>query len=165
MSGFLTMMRYKYATVYVDQYSRYGFIFLQKTASGQETVEGKAAFESMARRQGIRIQNYHADNGIFKAHEWIESCKKEGQGLTFAGVAERRIRELQELARTMLIHANKRWADRVTANLWPYAIRIAQEAVNNTPSLQDEVQLNYSQGRKSQAIRSTGNHSVAQFTC
>jgi hypothetical protein len=146
MSGFLTTKRYKYATVYVDQYSRYGFIFLQKTASGQETVEGKAAFESMARRQGIRIQNYHADNGIFKAHEWIESCKKEGQGLTFAGVnahhqngvAERRIRELQELARTMLIHANKRWADSVTANLWPYAIRMAQEAVNNTPSLQDK---------------------------
>jgi hypothetical protein len=82
----------------------------------------------------------------FKAHEWIDSCKKEGQGLTFAGVnahhrngvAKRRIRELQELDRKrMLIHANKRWADSVTANLWPYAMRMAQEAINNTPSLHD----------------------------
>jgi hypothetical protein len=53
MTGFLTTKRYKYATVYVDHYSRYGFIYLQKTATGQETVEGKQAFESMARRVGI----------------------------------------------------------------------------------------------------------------
>jgi hypothetical protein len=53
------------------------------------------------------------------------------------GVAERRIRELQELARAMLIHANFRWKDSVTANLWPYAIRMASDAVNNTPSFQD----------------------------
>ena len=146
MSGFLTTKRYRYATVYVDQYSRLGFIYLQKTASGLETVEGKKAFESMARRHGIRVENYHADNGIFKAHEWTEACKKEGQGLTFAGVnahhqngvAERRIKELQEMARTMLIHANKRWPDSVTVNLWPYALRTANEALNNTPSLQDE---------------------------
>jgi hypothetical protein len=108
-------------------------------------VEGKQAFESVARRMGIKIENYHADNGIFKAHEWVTACKNEGQGLSFAGVnahhqngmAERRIRDLQDLARTMLIHASKRWPDSVTANLWPYAMRMAQEAINNTPSLQD----------------------------
>ena len=53
------------------------------------------------------------------------------------GIAERRIRELQELARTMLIHANARWNNSVTANLWPYAIQMANEAVNHMPSFQD----------------------------
>jgi hypothetical protein len=53
------------------------------------------------------------------------------------GIAERKIRELQELARTILIHANARWSDSVTATLWPYAIRMANEAVNHTPSFQD----------------------------
>ena len=146
MTGFLTTKRYNYATVYVDQYSRFGFVYLQKTASAEETVEGKRAFESMAKREGVRIENYHADNGIFKAIKWVDECKKEGQGMSYAGVnahhqngiAERRIRELQELARTMLIHANARWSDSVTANLWPYAIRMANEAVNHTPSFQDE---------------------------
>ena len=65
--------------------------------------------------------------------------------MSFAGVnahhqnghAERRIRELQELARAMLIHANSRWPDSITTNLWPYAIRMACEAGNNTPSFQD----------------------------
>ena len=146
MTGFLTTKRYKYATVYVDQFSRLGFVYLQKTASAEETVEGKKAFESFARRHGIRVENYHADNGIFKAHLWTETCKADGQGLTFAGVnahhqngvAERRIKEIQEMARTMLIHANKRWPDSVTANLWPYAVRAANDAINYTPSLQDK---------------------------
>ena len=37
----------------------------------------------------------------------------------------------------MLIHANSQWSDTVTANLWPYAIRMANEAVKHTPSFQD----------------------------
>jgi Reverse transcriptase (RNA-dependent DNA polymerase) len=145
MTGFLTTKRYKYATVYVDQWSRLGYVYLQKTASAEETVEGKKAFEAMARRHGVRIENYHADNGIFKAHLWVDACTKERQGITYAGVnahhqngvAERRIRELQELARAMLIHANSRWKESITANLWPYAIRMASDAVNSTPSFQD----------------------------
>ena len=118
---------------------------LQKTASAEETVKGKKAFEAMAQRQGIRIENYHADNGVFKAHVWVEACESESQGITYAGVnahhqngvAERRIRELKELARAMLIHANSRWKGKVTANFWPYAIRMASDAVNHTPSFQD----------------------------
>jgi hypothetical protein len=90
--------------------------------------------------------DYHTDNGIFKANKWVEECKREGQGMSYAGVnahhqngiAERRIRELQELARTMLIDANSRWGDSVTANVWPYAIRMVNAAVvNHTPSFQD----------------------------
>ena len=145
MTGFLTTKRYRYATVYVDQYSRLGFIYLQKTASAEETVEGKRAFEAYASRHGVKIRNYHADNGIFKAYKWMDACKTDGQGMTFAavnahhqnGIAERRIRELQELARAMLTHANARWHDTITTNLWPYAVRNANDAINHTPSMQD----------------------------
>ena len=118
MTGFLTTQRYRYATVYVDQFTRLGFVYLQKTATTEETLEGKKAFEKYAAQNGVHIQHYHADNGIFKAHKWVEDCHLREQGLTFAavnahhtnGMAERRIRELQDAARTMLIHANKRWA-------------------------------------------------------
>jgi hypothetical protein len=118
MTGFfLTTKRYNYATFNVDQSTRFGYVHLQKTASAKETIESKKAFEAMARRNGIRIEHYHADNGIFKANAWIEACRKDGQGVTYAGVnahhqngiAVRRIWELQELARAMLIHANARW--------------------------------------------------------
>jgi hypothetical protein len=92
--------------------------------------------------QGIKIELYHSDNGIFKSKAWQDHCYNNGQGLTFAGVnahhqngkAERRIRKLQDMARTMLIHAKHRWPSAITANLWPYAIRMANDVLNSTPS-------------------------------
>jgi hypothetical protein len=53
-------------------------------------------------------------------------------------MAERRIRTLQEHARTMLIHANQRWPRCVTANLWPYALRMANDVLNETPNMLDK---------------------------
>jgi hypothetical protein len=38
------------------------------------------------------------------------------------------------MARTMLIHAQQRWPDAITTNLWPYAIRMANDAINASPS-------------------------------
>ena len=67
MAGFLTRQCYKYATVFVDQASRMGFIYLQKTCSAEETIEAKRAFEQYAENRGVKVQAYHADNGIFKA--------------------------------------------------------------------------------------------------
>ena len=49
------------------------------------------------------------------------------------GVAERRIHELQEMTRVMLIHTIKRWPGVVTIHLWPYAIRMANQAYNAMP--------------------------------
>ena len=77
----------------------------------------KEAFERYARSHGVHVTHYHADNGRFADNKWQKACTDNGQQLTFCGVnahfqngvAERRIRELQEQARTMmLIHANKR---------------------------------------------------------
>ncbi len=64
-------------------------------------------------------------------------------GLTFAGVtvhhqtgiAERWIRELQEMVYMMLIHAQHRWPNAITPNLWLYALRMANNAINVTPNL------------------------------
>ena len=101
--------------IYVDQASRLGYVHIQKTSSAEETIEGKRAFERYARSHGVKVEAYHADNGILRAHKWVKECQERGQTLTYAGVnahhqngiAERRIRTLQELARTMLIHASK----------------------------------------------------------
>ena len=61
--------------------------------------------------------SYHADNGIFRANEWVQDCINKKQSLPFAGVnahhqngrAERRIGLLQELTRTQLIHLSQKW--------------------------------------------------------
>ena len=68
MTGKLTTKRYKYATVFVDQASRLGYVYLQKTASAEETLLAKYAFERYAADRGVTIRAYHADNGVFRAH-------------------------------------------------------------------------------------------------
>ena len=144
MTRKLTTKRYKHATVYVDQATRLGFVYLQKTQSTEETIESKQAFERYAKERGVMPKHYHTDNGIFRANEWVRACKVANQGLTYAGVnahhqngmAERRICELQELARTMMIHATHWSPTALTANLWPYALCMANDIINESPSIQ-----------------------------
>ena len=77
------------------------------------------------------------------ARAWQTSCYTKGQGLSFTGVgahhqngkAKRLIHELQQTTRTMLIHAHQCWPSAITANLWPYALRMANEVLNASPSL------------------------------
>jgi hypothetical protein len=38
----------------------------------------------------------------------------------------------------MLIHAKSKWPQEISANLWPYAMRMANEANNVTPNMNDE---------------------------
>jgi hypothetical protein len=114
-TGTLTTKRYNHAMVYVDQVTRLGYVHLQKTTTAKETLEGKNAFEAYANSHSVAVRAYHADNGIFRTNKWVDCCIKARQGLTFAGVishhenriAERRIKELQDLARTMLIRAKR----------------------------------------------------------
>ena len=145
MTGALTTKRYKYATIFVDQATGMGYVHLQKSADADETLRGKMAFEEYSRQRGVKIKSYQADNGIFRAHKWTDDCHNKSQPLTFTGVnahhqngvAERRIGLLQEHARAMLIHAQQKWPGVVTSNLWPYAIRMANDCLNETPSLKD----------------------------
>ena len=147
MTGILTTKRYRYATVYVDHYSKFSYLYLQKTATAEETVEGKRAFERHAAENGIKIEHYHADNGIFRANAWVQDClhRDTPQAITYAGVdahhangmAESRIKDLQDNGLTMILHAAQRWVGNITTNLWPYALRQANMAYNNTPLLSD----------------------------
>ena len=175
MVGVLTKQRYKYATVFVDQASRMGFVYLQKTCSAEETIKAKRAFEKYAASRGVTVQAYHTDNGIFKAKKWIEECQQQKQNVTFAGVnayhqngiAKQRIRELQEMTRAMLIHASKRWPGVVTIHLWPYAMRMANQAYNTTPLSSHTGKQSPNKSSITQLSTSTrniGNHLDAQHT-
>jgi hypothetical protein len=84
INGILTTQRYKYATVFVDQATRMGYVHLQKYASVEETLDVKEAFEAYGSTHGIGVKVYHADNSIFKANKWVESCKTASQVLTSA---------------------------------------------------------------------------------
>ena len=125
MTGRLTKKRYKYATVFVDQASKLSYVYLQKTASVEETLEAKWAFQQHSLDKGVIIRAYHANNGMFKANDWQNACMKEGQKLTFVGanahfingLAEKIKRDLQDLTRTSLIHASTKWEHCIMSNI------------------------------------------------
>ena len=143
MKGWLTKKRYRVATVFVDDFSGLSYVYLQKTTNADETLMAKKAFERFAGKVGVTVREYQADNGRFAEADFIEDAHNNQQTLKYCGVnahfqnavAERRIRLLQDQARTMLLHAKHRWSDAVETALWPYAIRSANEVHNSTPDL------------------------------
>ena len=138
--------RYKYATVFVDQFSGFTFVYLQKCLTSEETVIAKHAFEGSTDQRGVKITHYHADNGRFADNAFIADCKAQRQGLSYCGViahhqngiAERRIRDLQEQTRTSMLYTMNKWKRMVLICLWPYAMRHASDVANATPRKGEE---------------------------
>ena len=50
-------------------------------------------------------------------------------------MAENRIRDLQDQGTTMLMHAEVKWPDVMSTNLWPYVLKEANESINATPNM------------------------------
>jgi hypothetical protein len=146
MKGFLTKKRYHCATVYVDHYSSLSYVHIQKSTNGDETLLGKRQFEAYCASHGVKIKSYHADNGRFAENKFVADITACGQTITYCGayahfqngIAEKRIRDLQDLARTMMIHARHRWPQAIEANLWPYALKMANDVHLSSPSLKQE---------------------------
>jgi hypothetical protein len=142
MKGIPTRERYHYATIFVDHATDYTYVHLQRDTSSEETLRAKKEFERLARSYGVNIVQYHSDNGRFVDSAWWNDAIQQGQRMTMCGVnahhqngkAERRIRQLQDLRRTSLLHAIHTWPQAINTFLWPYAVRKAADDINNIPS-------------------------------
>ena len=55
LKGKLSQQRYKYATVFVDQFPGYVFVYLQKRLTSEGTVMVKHAFEHSAEKHGVKL--------------------------------------------------------------------------------------------------------------
>ena len=141
MKGQLTRLRYTGATIFVDHFSRLCYVHPQKSLSAEETLQAKHEFEAFAASHNVKVKHYHADNGRFAENAWINDLSNKGQTISYCGVeahhqngiAEKTIRDLQDQARTMILHAKHRWPSVITHHLWPYALRLANTIRNNTP--------------------------------
>lgn len=139
--GSPTLSRYNGATVFADHASGLTYVHLQYSLSTDETIEAKQAFERYAARHGVKIKHYHCDNGRFADKAFIDHVHASHQTISFCGVgahhqngvAERRIRDITESARTMLLHAAHRWPKVVLTNLWPQALKHAVNIRNALP--------------------------------
>ena len=74
LKGKLTQQRYHFAMVFVDLFSGYSSVYLQRRITSEETVQAKHAFERVAEQHGVKIVHYHADNGRFADNAFIADC-------------------------------------------------------------------------------------------
>ena len=145
MKGIPTTKRYMAATVFIDHFSRLSFVHLQSTLSSEDTRQAKKAFERYSESHGVKIMHYHADNGRFVDHAFIQDIKSQNQRVTYCGinahfqngVAEKRIRDLQDLTHTTMLHASARWPKAFSDHLWPYALRCVNETFISAPKRLD----------------------------
>jgi hypothetical protein len=140
VKGIPTRERYKVATVYVDHASDYTYIYLQTNTSSVQTLASQMEFDRHAAGVGVMIQKYHADNGRFIDNARTKHLQDHNQGLSLCGVnahqqngrVEKRIRDLQDLARSAILQAKNLWPDAIANTLWPFAIRKAANDLNYT---------------------------------
>lgn len=138
-----TTRRYRGATVFVDHASDFTYVHMMTALTTAETIEAKHAFERLALQHGVRVRHYHCDNGRFADKAFLTDVKNALQTISFCGVgahhqngiAERRIRDISESARTMLLHAAHRWPKTITSNLWPQAVKHATNIRNALPRI------------------------------
>ena len=82
----LTTQQFKYSAVFIDQFSGLSYVFLQKCITSEKTVSTKKAFEHFVSQRGIKIAHYHADNGQFADHGFINHCPQSGQVISYCSI-------------------------------------------------------------------------------
>eukprot|EP00978_Attheya_sp_CCMP212_P003597 scaffold7531_cov66-Attheya_sp.AAC.4 len=95
-----------------------------------ETICGKEQFEKHAREYSIKIQKYHANNGVFVSEDYKTHCRNRDQSLDYSGVgahhqnavAERAIQTVTYWARAMLVDQMIHWPNEGDKDIWPFAL-------------------------------------------
>jgi Reverse transcriptase (RNA-dependent DNA polymerase)/GAG-pre-integrase domain/Zinc knuckle len=135
---------YSGGCLFVDNYSGFVHVELQKNLNTLETLQAKDRFEAMALDFGVIPQTYLSDNGAaFTSHEFTAKMKELEQVSKFAGagahhhngIAERNIRTIISIARTMMIHSAMHWPEVSDVELWPMAVKHAVHVFNRVPAI------------------------------
>ena len=142
LKGVPTTQRYTVATIFVDHFSRLSYVHLERFLTSDNTVRAKRSFEHYRASHGVRVLHYHANNGRFADTLFLRDIDEQRQEISYCGVnahfqngvAEKRIRDLQDMTHTALLHdASARWPSTMSNCLWPYALQMANDALISSP--------------------------------
>ena len=105
---------YKGGCIFVDHASGLLYVRHQISFTSEETIHSKMHFENWAYNQGVLVQKYTTDNGIFGAREFNSEISAKGQIVKYCGVgahhqngiAECSICTVSNMARVMMLHAS-----------------------------------------------------------
>ena len=130
--------------LFVDHASGFVHVEHQTSLTSHDTMLAKEQFELFCRDHGVLPQKYMSDNATaFTSKSFTEHLKIHRQVISFAGAgahhhnghAERSIRTIMSIARTMMLHSAIHWPDLADATLWPMAVTHAVFLWNHIPDL------------------------------
>ena len=133
---------YSGGCLFVDHATNYVHVEFQQSMSSHATLKGKTDFEAKCRDFGILPQKYLSDNGgAFTSKDFAEHLSIFNQTIRYAGVgahhhnghAERHIRTIMSIARTMMLHSAIHWSKVADSCLWPMAVNQAVYIWNHMP--------------------------------
>jgi len=98
---------------------------MQRDQTSAELMKSKMAFENFAGTHGVQVRNYHAVNGRFTEYAFISHARYKNQGISYCGVnahhqngkAEKRICDLQDPARVLVLQACHKWPKAISPHL------------------------------------------------
>ena len=135
--------KYVGGVVFVDLYSGFTHVEFVTSLTTHDTLIAKESFELMCRDHGVIVQEYLSDMGTsFTSKDFQKHLQEYEQVIRFAGAgghhhnpqAERSIRTLTSIARTMMFHQAIHWPAVADAQNWPMAMRHALHLINHVPN-------------------------------
>ena len=114
--------------------------------TSEEAVNAKKSFKRYSAQSGIKIADYHADNGHLADNISIHHRFAQGQIISHCGInahlqnslAEHKIRDMQEHTRMALLYACNKWLSTIMVHLWPYVMQHYNNVTNCTPQVRSK---------------------------
>jgi hypothetical protein len=129
--------------IMVDNASGLTHVEHQQHLNTHETLEAIKQYERMCLDRGVVPTDYISDSGTaFTSKAFQAHLANYQQIIQFAGtaahnhnsIAERSIRTIMSIARTMMLHAATHWPEMADATLWPLAVDYAVHIFNRVPN-------------------------------
>ena len=110
--------------IFVDHMSTFLHFEHQLGFSAVASIRAKQNFEQFALDSGVGVQKYLADNGAFKAKDFVQQIHEHEQSIHYCGVnahhkngvAERSIHTVSDTARAMILHSAAHWKNGIDAS-------------------------------------------------
>ena len=128
--------------IFYDAASQLIRVEFQSSLNTHQTLAAKDCFEQYARDHGVIPTQYVFDNGTaFTSSEFAQrlssfeqTSRRAAPGAHHHNPAERAIRTVTSIARTMMIHAAIHWPEMSDHRLWPMAVNHAVYLYNHLPN-------------------------------